>query len=387
MSNKDKKETQPDGNNKLWFEARSVLIVVFVLCVVIKFFIAYSPTPYSVRNIIDVLCDTFIAATSVNIWLSFTTQSKMIGSFSNQLSSTEKNIKDAIDKVYEKQYFDRLLAASNSILSSKDISGNTGIKKDEFQGKLHQYSSILANYSYYCTDPLVYIHEYNRKVVLSKGSAPSLVEVKTITDIVYVNLTDKTYTETFNPQFLIADGGGKTYKIIKFLEDGKDLSKKIDNILAKQKLKPESEGSLYESGKKVAVDIPDHCAKRVHIESTYEVQESAFYQAKVFVLPCMKFLLTAEFDDDFNKKRRRGKKSKNYVFRWTFYETKNSAPDERHKKPGEITERENNILRLPGEYMKPGNGYDLTLAIIDTTNTTICDDANQNVTSDNITDS
>lgn len=311
----------------------------------------------------------------------------MIGSFSNQLSSTEKNIKDAIDKVYEKQYFDRLLAASNSILNSEDISGNTGIKKDEFQGKLHQYSSILANYSYYCTDPLVYIHEYNRKVVLSKGSAPSLVKVKTITDIVYVNLTDKTYTETFNPQFLIADGGGKTYKIIKFSEDGKDLSKKIDNILAKQKLKPESEGSLYESGKKVAVDIPDHCAKRVHIESTYEVQESAFYQAKVFVLPCMKFLLTAEFDDDFNKKRRRGKKSKNYVFRWTFYETKNSAPDERHKKPGEITERENNILRLPGEYMKPGNGYDLTLAIIDTTNTTICDDANQNVTSDNITDS
>lgn len=386
MSNKGRKETQPNGNNKLWFEARSVLIVVLVLCVVIKFIIVYSSIPYFVYNIIDVLCDTFIAATSVNIWLSFTTQSKMIDNFSNQLSSTENNIKDAIDKVYEKQYFDRLLASSNNILSDKDISGNTGIKKDEFQGKLHQYSSILANYSFYCTDPLVYIHEYNRKVVLSKGNAPSLVEVKTITDIVYVNLTDKTYTETFNPQFLIADGGGKTYKIIKFAEDGKDLSKKIDSILAKQKLQPESEGSLYESGKKVTVDIPNHCAKRIHIESTYEVQESAFYQAKVFVLPCLQFSLTAEFSKNFRKEREESN-GKEYVFRWTFYETKNNAPEESFKKPGEITERENCLLRLTGEYMKPGNGYDLTLAIIDTTNATICDYANQNVTRDNTTDS
>lgn len=340
------------------FKGKFVLVLLFVVGILIKVWIYYLPLSPFWSDIIDVLGNSFLTAGILDIFLSFSNL-KDILIRSNKLQTEEMH--KYVDKRYNKSFFTARIAHSAIILASdENIVEKSGAKKENLQSELEHYSAVLENYVDICTDPLVYISEFRRNVILRKGEKDGFVKVHTTTDITYVNLTDAPYDAVENPQFFRFNGSGESYEIICFKVDGEDKTKSVQEVLEHAVLKPETSTSSWESGKKYTEIIPPHKAKKIRCESVYQILSADFYQAKIFVLPCMNFSLDACIDPDCFKR----KNTKNYVFRWTVFETKFDCPDRPYKKPEAITEY-NGTIHTASNFMKPGNGYVLTLGMID----------------------
>lgn len=337
--------------NRLRFKGSFVLVLLFLVGAFLRFLTSQVNFPAILSDLLVVLSDAFVTAAVLDILLSFSNQEELICGIADGLRTY-------IGNLFGNKFFAGQLSGAAACLESLRISEDSDLTKEQLQETLRDYSTVLAKYAFKCTDPLVYFDAYKRTVTLSKGSEAGLVKVFTHTDMTYVNLSDQDYEDTYNPQFLRFDGSGPSYHIVSLSVNGREISDKEKSAINNAALQPESHDSFYESGKKYTATIPKGQITRIIMEAQHEMPISAFYQARTLDIPCRKFDLRANLDNSLFPA---GNES-SYIFRWTFFENKVNDQSTGHKTPESVTEVRNETVHLCGEYMKPGNGYALTLA-------------------------
>ena len=332
------------------FNAPFVLMLMFLFGVLLKFATGHLPIPEFWCDIISVLGDGVITTTVLGFFVSISTERDTIKNFSEEICSH-------IDVLWKNDYFPVRLAKPIGILNTEDIAGNSGIPAKELRDSFQNYIKDIAQYADDLAEQLVYIHNFTRQVSLHIGGANDFVEVYTITDAIYVNLSRNPYKAAHNPQFLKTDGSGPSYQIIQMEVNGADQTKKAQESLRQMALKPIFESSVYEHGKGYDVEVPAHQAIRIHLKTVHKMPLSMFFQSKVFDIPCMNFSLTA----NLHTAKTDGDAIKNLTFRYQLFETKAPSSKETIKTQKAFTEGCDGPLHLSGKYMKPGSGYAITL--------------------------
>lgn len=341
------------GINNLSFKGSFVLALLFMAGLLLKYSLKYMEISEFWVDVISILSNAFITASILDFLLSISNERQTIKEFS-------KGVYDYIDMLWANDYFPSRLSQPLSILISENVAGDSGTSNEKLQERFHGYINSLTKYAGICTEQLVYIHDFDRKVTIFNSKKTGYIEVHTVTDITYVNLRDTSYYAEHTPQFRKSDGSGKSYRIVQVKVNGKDKTKEAQDQLKGAELKPVYEDSVFESGKKYVEEIPAHQTKRIWSKTIYEIPVGMLFQSKVFVLPCMNFELTAEVDPKCIEHF----PGKNPIFRWTLFETEATRPEDAFKEQKSHIEGNNGMLYLSGTFMKPGSGYALTLCFI-----------------------
>ena len=159
-------------------------------------------------------------------------------------------------------------------------------------------------------DDHVFYQQYERSVMIGKGTHPGKILVNTITRYTIVNLSNKDIKQRFSAQFLKIDGGVDTLSKDIIIINGQENS---DLIREFTKTQSNSEAdSPYIMSSITEITTKAHSSDHVFFQNTYEISPDLFFQAKVVRFPCGQYCIRANFE----KSLYNIVKKKNYIFRY-----------------------------------------------------------------------
>lgn len=225
----------------------------------------------------------------------------------------KKSQRELVYKTFQKgvaEYRRSLPTIENLNVNWSDKEGQERARKDI----RHAYESVrdLSVYerSNNRPDDHIFFQEYERSVMIGKGTDVDKIRIKTITCYTIVNLSDSDIVQEFSSQFLKADGGVENFSLNKILINGQENSDLVKRFpMSKTQ---EREDSPYRMSSVTEIKTRAHSSDQVYMESIYEINPDLFFQSKVINYPCGQFCLRANFDKTFYEQ----KDQRDYIFRY-----------------------------------------------------------------------
>lgn len=332
---------------KFSFSSSMVLVLLLALGIALKY-ISTDQNGFW-WNIVDTIASGCLTASLIDIILRF--------------SSERQYIEDGISiilKHIDKQN-NSLVISSKMLGWNRDVSAksliNAQLSKDEIERSISSFSESLNQYVDFCTDSAVFIQKYKRDVRLSKGKIDGCIQVMTETDLIILNLSEQPYIFTSNPQFRNGTVSGDTFEVLDVEVNGQKITDRLQNAIAQEPLVPGYRHAEFSIGKGYQIPISSKTACHIYMKTSYQISPSMFYQAKCFDLPCKSFELTAALDESLMHG------SREYIIRWSLYRSEIKLFGKTNMNGENVTYNDNSFLHITNiEWMKPGNGYALTLS-------------------------
>lgn len=359
---KEKNSSKSNFLNKFAFsfDGRFVIVLFLVLgCILLL--AAINLEGVFPKEFLMIISGGFITSGLFEIILHFSSQSKNLNAFENSISDAKSEI---LKQLKEKEERDIIVKRMRNDLTKVEVKkenldgGTITISEQDFD----KAADILLDYMHYCVDStMIYMDSFERNVFIKKGknALSNCITVETETKITYINFSDKTYIHTVEPQFLIGDGSGNTYKVLSCKKGKDDITDIVKEQLKSCELERDKDKDLYESGLYFEIDIPAYQAMKISYTTEHQMPLTMFYQAKKFNSLCRKVHLKASWDESLMDPQN------DYIFRWTMFESREKEHEDPFSKHTALGESFNGTLKLDFDWIKPGNGFALTAGVID----------------------
>lgn len=333
-------------NVKLWFHPNFVLFLLLVIGIGGSYLSQYKiGFWWSILRIVSSGC---ITTSLIDIVLRFSSERQYIE------NSTNIILDEIVAQHNSLVLATRMLRWKNTI-SNRSLA-NAKISHEEIGEAVSGFSKNLNNYLNYCSNSSAFFHYFKREVHLGQGKIAGCICVETTTELKIVNLSEDVYPYTINPQFRKGTISGDTFEISYMEVNGKDMTSSAQDAVSHGVLVPGYRSAEFVIGKDYSIEISAQAACRIIYTTSYQISLPMFFQAKCFTIPCRFFDLIATFENDFPYDNH------NYTFRWSLYRSKPYAPDGSNMDGENITYKDNSFLHITNvEWMKPGNGYTLTV--------------------------